>query len=68
MQLVKQSPKTEAIIFDMDGVLVSSRKAAASALFTVAMSEGVKVDEAMVINALDRGNSALSIVSCPCPT
>jgi len=51
----------------MDGVLVSPKKAAASALFLVARQEGVKVDAGRIGNALEKGNSAASIVACLMP-
>jgi beta-phosphoglucomutase-like phosphatase (HAD superfamily) len=60
-------PKTEAIIFDMDGVLVDSRRAAAAALASVARQEGARADSAAIGAALDGGNSAASIVSCLFP-
>ena len=60
-------PKVEAIIFDMDGVLVDSRKAAAVALASVARKEGAKVSGSEIEIALDRGNSAASIVACLFP-
>jgi phosphoglycolate phosphatase len=60
-------PKVEAIIFDMDGVLVDSRKAAAAALAAVARKEGAKTTRAEIEIALDRGNSAASIAACCFP-
>ena len=54
-------------MFDMDGVLVDSRRAAAKALAAVARQEGAKADGAAIGIALDRGNSAASIVSCLLP-
>jgi phosphoglycolate phosphatase-like HAD superfamily hydrolase len=63
----RSQPLVRAIIFDMDGVLVESRKAAAKALATVARQEGVKVGCDAIEVALDRGNSAASIVECLLP-
>jgi HAD superfamily hydrolase (TIGR01509 family) len=60
-------PRTEAIIFDMDGVLVDSRRAAAMALASVARQEGTKVNCDAIEAALHRGNSAASIVACLFP-
>jgi len=60
-------PKVEAIIFDMDGVLVDSRRAAAAALAAVARKEGANVEGIAIGAALDRGNSAASIVACLLP-
>lgn len=60
-------PKVEAIIFDMDGVLVNSRMAAAVALASVARQEGMKADRGTIDCALEKGNSAVSIVSCLLP-
>lgn len=60
-------PKAEAIIFDLDGVLVDSRRAAAAALAAVARQEGAKVNGAAIGAALDKGNSAASIVACLLP-
>jgi len=47
----------------MDGVLVDSRRAAAAALAAVARQEGARADGAAIEAALDKGNSAASIVS-----
>jgi beta-phosphoglucomutase-like phosphatase (HAD superfamily) len=60
-------PKVEAVVFDMDGVLVDSRRAAARALASVARQEGVRADCAAIGAALHRGNSAASIVACCFP-